>query len=227
MRETGCNVEIPQPAGPPRRPSAMRCLAAERACGLWLVALEAAALVTLAGCATAVPAGAQHTAAAPASGRAAARSRTAAPPSRTAAAPARCTIPNLRLAGGREGASETAFGFIEFTNTGSRPCTLRGYPRLALIWHGQRLRVRDIRPRNLVLHAVLLAPGKADAGQLMIEWGNWCGRRVRLLSARITIPGTGTLTMPFNGPPDWFYTPQCVQPGQPSQLRVTGAYTST
>jgi Domain of unknown function (DUF4232) len=151
-------------------------------------------------------------------------SRTAGAGSRTAA---RCAAGKLRLAGGREGESETAIGFIEFTNAGSRPCTLRGYPRLALIWHGQRLPVRDIRPRNLALRAVVLAPGQSDAADVLVQWQNWCGRRVRLLSARISIPGTGTVTMPFNGPPDWYYTPQCVQPGQPSELRVMQAYAST
>jgi hypothetical protein len=144
-----------------------------------------------------------------------------------AVADARCRMSKLRLAGGREGENETAVGFIDFTNTGSRPCTLRGYPRLALIWHGRRLRVRDIRPRDLVLQAVMLAPGQAGAAQLVVQWGNWCGRRVRLLSIRITIPGTGTVTIPFNGPPDYDYTPQCVQPGHPSQLLVMQAYAGT
>jgi len=205
----------------------MTCLAAERARGLRLIALAAATLVALTGCATTVPPGAQHTATGPASGAAIARSRTAAPPSVIAAKAARCATGKLRFAGGREGESETAIGFIEFTNTGTRPCTLRGYPRLALIWHGRRLRVRDIRPRNLTLRAVVLAPGKADAAQVMVQWQNWCGRRVRLLSARITIPGTGTVIMPFNGPPDWYYAPQCVQPGRPSELWVMQAYAST
>jgi hypothetical protein len=188
----------------------MTHLAAARAGGLRHVALSAAALIALTGCATAVAADAHHTATRPAS--------------LTAATAARCSTRVLRLAGGREGANETAIGFIEFTNTGPRPCALRGYPRLALIWHGRRLRVRDIRPRNLVLQAVVLAPGKAGAGQLTVGWQNWCGRPVRRLSARITIPGTGTVTIPFNGPPDYDYTPQCIQRDQPSELRVIAAY---
>ncbi len=188
----------------------MRHLAAERAAGLWHAALSAAALMAITGCATAVAPGAQHTAA---------RSAAA-----TAAAAAGCRSSVLHLAGGREGASETAIGFIEFTNTGSRSCALRGYPRLALIWQGRRLPVRDVRPAGLLLKVAVLAPGKADSAQLMVAWSNWCGPRVSLLSVRIAIPGTGTMTMPFNGPPDWHYTPQCVQPGQPSELRVTAAY---
>jgi hypothetical protein len=188
----------------------MRCLAAARAAGLRHVALSAAGLMALTGCATAIAPSAQHTAARPAAV--------------TVATAAWCSTSVLHAVGGREGESETAIGFIEFTNTGSRPCTLHGYPRLALFWHGRRLPVRDIRLRGLVLKAVVLAPRRADAAQLMISWSNWCGRRLVLLSARITIPGTGTLTIPFNGPPDWYYTPQCVQPGQPSQLRVTAAY---
>ena len=118
-------------------------------------------------------------------------------------------------------------GFIDFTNTGSAPCTLRGYPTLALISRGQRLRVTDIRPGNLVLHSVVLAPGQRDAAQLVVQWGNWCDRRVRLLSVRVTIPGTGTVTLPFNGPPDYDSTPQCVQPGRPSQLIVMEAYVNS
>jgi hypothetical protein len=176
--------------------------------------LSLAALLALTGCATAVSPGGQHTPA---------RQGTA----EAAPAIASCTTRRLHLAGGREGASETAVGFIDFTNTGSRPCTLRGYPQLALYSDGRRLRVHDIRPRNLVLQAVVLAPGKADAAQLVVDWGNWCGRRVQLLSALITIPGTGTVTIPFNGPPNYDYTPQCVQPGRPSQLLVTQAYAGT
>jgi hypothetical protein len=188
----------------------MRFLATTRAAGLRYVALPAVGLMALTGCATAIAPSASHTAA-----------RSAA---MTAATAASCSASVLHLVGGREGESETAIGFIEFTNTGSRPCTLHGYPRLALIWHGRRLHVRDIRPRDLVLKTAVLAPGKADAAQLMVSWSNWCGSRVGLLSVRIAISGTGTVTMPFNGPPDWYYTPQCVQPGQPSQLRVTAAY---
>ena len=159
--------------------------------------------MALTGCATAVPPRA---------------ARGGSPPAAAETA-AGCTIRKLRLAGGWEGASETAIGLIEFINPGSRPCTLRGYPG----WrrsHGRRLRVRDIRPRNLVLQAVVLAPGNADAAQLMVAWPDWCGRRMRRLSARITIPGTGTVTMPFNGQPNWDHTPQCVQPGRPSQLEA-------
>ena len=202
-----------QPVSPARRLSGMRYLAAARAASLRHAALAAAALMALAGCASGVPAGARHT--------------TASPPARVAATAAPlCTARALRLAGGREGTSETAIGFIQFTNTGARPCTLRGYPRLALIWHSRRLRVRDGRSGDLVQQAAVLAPGKADAAQLVVQWGNWCGRRARQLSVRITIPGTGTMTMPFNGPPDWDYTPQCVQPGAPSQLLVVTAYAS-
>ncbi|HUC26826.1 MAG TPA: DUF4232 domain-containing protein [Streptosporangiaceae bacterium] len=205
----------------------MRCLWTARAGCPRPVAISAAALVALTGCATAAPISARHTATVPASGTATAGSPAAAQASGAAAIAARCADGKLRLAGGREGESETAIGFIGFTNTGSLPCTLRGYPQVALIWHGQRLPVRDIRPRNVMLRSAVLAPGKADAAQVMVQWQNWCGRRVRLLSARITIPGTGTLTMPFNGPPDWYYTPRCVQPGQPSELLVMQAYAST
>jgi len=198
----------------------MRCLAAAWSGCPQRVAISVAALIALTGCAATVPPVAGRGATAPVPG-------TSAPASGTAATAVRCTARNLRPAGGREGENETAIGFIEFTNTGSGPCMLRGYPRLALIWHGRRLSMRDMRPRNLVLRAVVLAPGKTDAAQVMVQWQNWCGRRVRLLSARITIPGTGTVTMPFNGPPDWYYTPQCVQPGQPSELWVMQAYASS
>jgi hypothetical protein len=199
-----------QPAGPLRSHRGMRCLATTRAARVRYVALSAAGLMAVTGCATAIAPSAPHAAARPAAV--------------AAARAASCSTSVLRLVGGREGENETAIGFIEFANTGSRPCALRGYPRLALIWHGRRLRVRDIPPEDLALTTVVLAPGKADAAQLMVSWSNWCGPRVAQLSVEITIPGTGRVTVPFNGPPEWYYTPQCVQPGQPSQLRVTGAY---
>jgi len=188
----------------------MRCLVATGAANLRHVALSATVLIALTGCATAASAGVQHTVTHP---------RTVA-----AATAIRCTTKVLRLAGGREGASETAIGFIEFTNTGQRRCTLRGYPHVTLIWHRRALPVRDIRPRDLVVRAVVLAPGKRDAGQLMLSWVNWCGHGVHKLSVRIAIPGTGTVTIPFNGPPESDAIPGCIQQGKPSQLRVESAY---
>ncbi|HUB39944.1 MAG TPA: DUF4232 domain-containing protein [Streptosporangiaceae bacterium] len=143
-----------------------------------------------------------------------------------------CRLSVLRIRAGREGENETALGGVEFTNTGSRACTLHGVPRVALILHGRRLPVRPtgpppgIRGGYHVPSPVTLAPGKRGAAHLYTDWANWCGRHVRTLSIRIAMPGTGTVTVAFNGPPGWDYTPQCVQPGQPSTIALIAAYTT-
>ena len=128
------------------------------------------------------------------------------------------------MTAGREGGNETAFGGVEFTNTGLRACRLSGLPRVALVLHGWRLPVSRVKSRGLVLSPVVLAPGKRDAALVFTDWGNWCGRHVRRLSIRISIPRTGRVTVAFDGPPGWDYTPQCVQPGQPSTIELISAY---
>jgi hypothetical protein len=131
----------------------------------------------------------------------------------------------LRIRAGREGGQGASYGFIEFTNVGSRPCALRGLPRVALVkTGGKSLPVRQARAPDLSFRPIVLPPGRPDPADLVVSWVNWCGPPPGLLSVRITLPSGGVVTGPFNGPPDYDFVPPCLAPGQPSTISVTDAY---
>lgn len=180
-----------------------------------LVSLAFCASLALAGCtAPAGPASPRQHSAGP--GR---------PASPTVSAAALCASAMLRIRGGRQGENQGAHGDIEFTNIGSRPCVLRGLPRVAIVQaNGKSLPVRLVRVPNLSLSPVVLPPGSPDAADLVVYWANWCGRPPGPLSVRITLPAGGVVTGPFNGPPDYNLVPPCPSPGQPSTISVIDAY---
>jgi len=132
----------------------------------------------------------------------------------------------LRIRAGREGENGGAHGDIEFTNTGSRPCVLRGLPQVAIVQAGGApLPIRLVRAPNLTLSPVVLAAGAPDAADLVVFWANWCARPPGPLSARITLPARGgVVTGPFDGPPDYNLVPKCISPGSPSTISVIDAY---
>lgn len=147
------------------------------------------------------------------------------PASATVSAAIPCAAAELRIRAGREGDSEGAHGDVEFTNVGSRPCVLRGLPRVAIIRAGGgSLAVRLLRAPNVSLRLVVLPSGRLDAADLVIYWANWCGRPPGPLSIRVTLPAGGAVTGPFNGPPDYNFVPDCIQHGQPSTVSVIDAY---
>jgi len=138
-----------------------------------------------------------------------------------------CTASALRSRGGRQGENLGAHGDIWFTNTGPLPCVLRGIPRVRLLRaDGSLLAVhRAHSPAPPFNHTVVLAPGKPHAAWLEVYWSNWCGPPPGPLHLQISLAhGRGTLTIPFDGPPDGDYIPVCVAPGQPSTLGVIDAY---
>ena len=131
----------------------------------------------------------------------------------------------LRIRAGREGENEGARGDIEFTNVGSRPCVLRGLPRVAIVRaDGSSLSVRLVRAANLLLNRVVLPSGRLDAADLVVYWANWCGRPPGPLSVRVTLAGGDVVTGPFNGPPGYDFVLGCPQHGQPSTVSVIDAY---
>ena len=132
----------------------------------------------------------------------------------------------LQIRAGREGEGGGAHGDIEFTNAGSRPCVLRGLPRVAIVQAGGvSLPVRLVPAQDLSLRSVVLPPGALDAADLVVFWANWCGRLPGPLSVRVTLPaGGGQITGPFNGPPDYNFVPQCTDSGQASSISITEAY---
>jgi hypothetical protein len=146
------------------------------------------------------------------------------PAETTVAGAVTCASATLRIRAGREGDSQGAHGDVEFTNLGSRPCVLRGLPRVAILADGRLLAVRLVRAPNLSLSPVVLPSGRLDAADLVVYWANWCGRRQGPLSVRVTLPAGGVVTGPFNGPPDYNFVPDCIQRGHPSTVSVIGAY---
>jgi Protein of unknown function (DUF4232) len=179
----------------------------------WRALLACCAVLVLAGCgASARPASSRHPVG----------------PDRPASAAisVSCTSEALRIRAGREGENGGAHGDVEFTNVGSRPCVLRGLPRVAIVQaDGKLLPVRLVRAPNLSLSPVVLAPGTLDAADLVVFWANWCGRPPGPLSVRVTLPaGGGGVTGPFNGPPDYSFVPGCPSPGRRSTVSVIDAY---
>jgi Domain of unknown function (DUF4232) len=137
-----------------------------------------------------------------------------------------CTASALLSRGGRQGESLGAHGDIWFTNTGQQPCVLRGIPRVRLLRaDGSLLAVHRAHSPAPFNHTVILAPGKPHAAWLEVYWSNWCGPPPGPLRLEISLAhGRGTLTIPFDGPPDGEYVPVCVASGQPSTLAVVDAY---
>jgi len=137
-----------------------------------------------------------------------------------------CLASALRARGGREGENLGAHGDIWFTNTGLRPCILRGTPRLTLLRaDGSALAVHPARSPQPFSQTVVLAPGKPRAAWLEVYWSNWCGPPPGPLHLQISLAdGRGTLTSTFDGPPDGHYVPVCVARHRPSTLAVIDAY---
>ena len=142
-----------------------------------------------------------------------------------APAAAACAAGVLRILAGREGEEGGAHGDIEVTNAGARPCVLRGMPAVSILRaSGKPLPVQQRPADGVTISPVTLPARGHGAVGLVVFWANWCGPRPGPLMLRIAIPGTGSVTGPFNGPPDYDYVPPCVDPGQPSRISVTSAY---
>ncbi|HEX9044433.1 MAG TPA: DUF4232 domain-containing protein [Candidatus Limnocylindrales bacterium] len=134
-----------------------------------------------------------------------------------------CAASSLRARGGRQGATGQAQGTVLITNTGQHACTLEGVPTsIELVTaNGTVLRTTTIPQEQSAGPPALLAPGVADAADIVIYWSNWCGTSAGPLTIRLDLgSGRGVVSAPFNGPPNGAYVPRCDQPGQPSTLQV-------
>ena len=141
-----------------------------------------------------------------------------------------CTANNLSAQGGREGESMGAHVDILLRNTGAAACVLRGAPVAARLFRrdGSALPTTlATDPSNLVNKAVLLKQHGQNVADLVLYWGNWCGPAPGPLQIQVTLPdGRGTVAGALNGPPDYDYVPQCLQPTQPSTLQIVAAYSA-
>lgn len=143
------------------------------------------------------------------------------------AAPLPCRATGLTASGGRQGDGPGAQGDIEFTNTGRRPCLLRGVPQIAVVRAAGMtpLPVRARPPLYPLGPQAVLPPGQPGAGWLVVFWTNWCGPSPGPLRLQISLPDHGgTLDSPFDGPPDYDFVPACLSRGAPSTIAVTAAW---
>lgn len=133
-------------------------------------------------------------------------------------------------------------GGLLLTNASGSACSLpSGTPRISLIWHGQRLAVRQIhvahffRMIGLPVAPVTHVLGPSKSGEIDFVWRNWCGPpNVRLpLAGRAVHVGTaGRATrhpMIFRfrfgnaafASLRGYARPQCAHPGAPSTITAT------
>lgn len=116
------------------------------------------------------------------------------------AAPLPCRATGLTASGGRQGDGPGAQGDIEFTNTGRRPCLLRGVPQIAVVRAAGMtpLPVRARPPLYPLGPQAVLPPGQPGAGWLVVFWTNWCGPSPGPLRLQISLPDHGgTLDTPL------------------------------
>ena len=139
-----------------------------------------------------------------------------------------CTATHLSAHGGRQGENMGAHMDVFLSDDGPAACVLSGLPAAVRLLRrdGSVLDTKLTEdPANLVKAPVLLKPHANNAGDLMLYWGNWCGPAPGPLQIQMTLPGDrGTVSAPVNGPPDYDYVPQCIQPNQPSTLQILAAY---
>lgn len=140
-----------------------------------------------------------------------------------------CTARQLAVSGGRQGTSETAFGFGEVTNTSAADCFVQGPPTAVsfVTVQGTTLSiVYAAAPGTASEPAVSLAPG--EAADFEVTWSNWCGADPGPLRIRMALANAGgSVQGPFNSPNAAVplgpgYVPVCIFPGQPSTMVFQG-----
>jgi hypothetical protein len=132
--------------------------------------------------------------------------------------PAPCRPSQLAAAASLQGATGSAVGAIVFSGTGSRPCVLRGWPRVRLTRRdGRSLGVWTLRLRGPRPSIVLASHGTRGKAYVEVWWMNFCRPWPRGgVFARVTVPRRrGSLRMRIFGP-----KPRCDFPRSPSTLGV-------
>lgn len=147
----------------------------------------------------------------------------------TVAAVIACAGRDLTVRGGRMGGGTgTAQGDVYFTNVGRTPCTLSGDPGSIELLRadGSRLAITAQPPEATPGSPATLPPGTPDAANLAFNWANWCGAAPGPTRVRITLPGGGTVTGPFDGPPLFDFVPRCDNPSEPSFMELLWSFTN-
>jgi photosystem II stability/assembly factor-like uncharacterized protein len=149
---------------------------------------------------------------------------TAAPSPTTAVSlPPTCLASALQVRGGSiGGGTGTAHAEILFTNVGSSPCSLSGQPKTVefLTANGIPLALMPTGAQPDPVPPATLAPGVRDAASVAYGWSNWCGKAPGSLRVRVELPEGGSVTGPFDGPPEGNYVPRCDNPSGGSALEL-------
>lgn len=138
-----------------------------------------------------------------------------------------CTASNLKAVGGREGAAQSAVGEIILENAGKFSCRLAGVPGIYLeTTRGARiLHITYGKPSTPIRPLVVKSRKEA---RLLTGWSNWCGGALGPLDLAVTLPQkSGSLVVPFNGPPNYGAVPQCVNRSGESEFQIGSGYDAT
>jgi Protein of unknown function (DUF4232) len=135
-----------------------------------------------------------------------------------------CASGDLTVHGGRQGESGTALGTVVLTNVGADTCVLSGQPVVALATTaGHVLSVLTLPPQSPRTSPLLVRPDRA--GQLDVDWSNWCAPPPGPLDVDVTVAGSSTtLVGPFDGPPAYDLVPPCQDSTRPSTLTLVSAF---
>lgn len=126
----------------------------------------------------------------------------------TSTAPPACSTDHLSATGYWQGATTSMAGYVSFTNTGTRACSMRGYLPVTLRkQNGKPLPVvvRRAGPTLLpkpVLHpsAVVLAPRSPGTAGFLLQWWDWCGPKPGPVSVHVAVSSGQSLTVTPVGP---------------------------
>ena len=117
--------------------------------------------------------------------------------------PPTCVASHLTATGFWEGATNSMAGSVWFTNTGTKPCSLRGYLPVTLRSQDGKALPVVVRREGVtllpkpVLHpsAVVLAPSVQHAAAFLFQWWNWCGPNPGPLSVHVALTSRQVLTV--------------------------------
>lgn len=138
-----------------------------------------------------------------------------------------CKASNLKAIGGREGSAQSAVGEIVFENIGKFSCRLAGVPGIYLeTTRGARImHIAYGKPSTPI--RPLIVNSRKEA-RLLTGWSNWCRGALGPLDLVVTLPQkTGSLVVPFDGPPNYAAVPQCVNQSGESEFQIGSGYDAT
>ena len=148
------------------------------------------------------------------------RSATGSTSSTTSASPCLASVLSAKTSHQGGGYVGETMIWVTFTNGGSAPCSLSGYPSVSLTRADGSL-LETGGPPQAAPQWVTVQP-RSTAG-LEVYWSNWCSPLPGFLHMDVALPGGGgTVVSPF----DDVFAPGCESANDPPRLEVTTAYTT-